>query len=195
MLRDEIKKIYRLGIEKYCTDQIYDWSHDLAKLTLANEGKPNVEPSRGYMIILIIDRFEKELIDILEQKEDEYGTSIKTVTLSESQMQHIFEIAKKANGTSSTLGGGAAGAGLGFLFGGFIGAAIGGIIGAVAGNSYNNKNRQKFNEVLKECIYDYTEYLYQNNYNYRDSYDDQKTMANNNMNAYFDDDSKYLNEK
>ena len=163
MLREEINQIYQLGTERYCTDQMFNWAYNYTKQALVNSGNPNAEPSRQYMIIIIINRFQLDLMQLLEEHKNEYTTSIKSFDLYDAQKQQIANIAKKANGTSTTVGGGAAGAASGFMFGGIIGAAIGGVIGALAGNSYNNQNRQKFYDVLRGCFGVYTECLYQNN--------------------------------
>ena len=167
MLKDEINSLYDVITQNYCTDQMFNWAYNYTKQQLINQGQGNYEPSREYMILLLIDRITIDIQRWIHNNNIAEQTYIKNFQLNNYQLEQIRNIATKANGGAATFGGGgAAGAGAGFMFGGLIGAAVGGIIGALAGNSYNNQNRQKFYDVLRECISELTSGWYQNNLAY-----------------------------
>lgn len=167
MLKDDITFLYDTLTQNYCTDQMFNWSYNQTKQVLINQGQSNYEPSRSYMICLIIDKICKDVYAWSHQdKKLEESFYVKNLKLSDIQVEQIRKTADKANGTSAQVGGGAAGAGAGYLFGGWIGAAIGGFLGALAGNKYNEQNRQKFYDVLRECIGQLTSSWYQNNLPY-----------------------------
>ena len=161
-LDQEINTIYNYATQNYCTDQMFNWAYNITKNRLAAQGQGNAEPSRRYMICIIIERLTKDIYE--KCTSGNYLSVVRNHRLSDQQIQEITTEAAKADGQAATYGGAAAGAGAGYMLGGFLGAAIGGIAGALFGNSYNNQNRQKFYDVLRRCISLYTSALYQNNY-------------------------------
>lgn len=81
-------------------------------------------------------------------------------SLDKDIIQKVSTICNKASTFNRTIGMGAAGAGIGFLFGGVVGAALGGIASALFGNNSAVKDRKRLYVIIQEALDCLFEFFY-----------------------------------
>lgn len=80
------------------------------------------------------------------------STSIRNLTLNDSQMNQILQFCQRANNTGKSVSYGASGAALGASLFGWLGLIGGAIVGAAAGNSSTRNDRASFIALLNDTI-------------------------------------------
>ncbi len=80
------------------------------------------------------------------------STSIRNLTLNDSQMNQILQFCQRANNIAKSVSYGASGAALGASLFGWLGLIAGAIVGAAAGNSSTRNDRASFIALLNDTI-------------------------------------------